>query len=237
MSLSGKSKNTGEPADAGVEFSIEPPHVDADFAQRVDEWVAARGLGWEAIADQGVDDSKTFGDRCGEAHLYCAWRSLAEEPENGLRMLELGHVYADVLEDLDMAERVYEEVDRLGSPGLYPGIVEEDPFFFLAWLYFLRGRDEESIEAYRQCLTRLDDRHPEVREDPLGRALVCYHLAAVLHIGDENDKALREYAAAIDLLSSDEFDTERAVVEEQQRCAENGKPFSGEIGPEIVPEV
>ncbi len=214
-------------------FSIEPPDFRDELAAQVDAWLESSGASHADVAAHGVgeiggglpDDVDPVA-----AHLYCAWKSLAEEPENGLRMLDLGHCYVDSVEDPVMAERVYEEIDRLGRPGLASGVLEEDPMFFLGWLYWLGGRDDESIEAYKQLTRRLDDRPRGQPEDRDGAALAHYHLGGVYHDLEMWQDAVREYDLALERIDDDGA---RDVVREQRDGAEARAEFTGEIGPTI----
>jgi len=179
-------------------FRIPEPAFDRETAEAVEAYIREHGEEIWSCAQVG------FGHPIGcdpkRARLYCAWQALHAWPGNGLLMLYIAEACWDS-GDLETAEAVYGEIDHLGRPGLYLGIYDEKPHFFLGILMAQQDRWEEAAEAYRRAIIELgkpkDGEPGRLGPDVSRIALVRYHLASVLQDSGMWDEAIREYETAL----------------------------------------
>ncbi len=222
-------------------FRFDLPTFDASVARAVSYRSEQDGIPLSVYAAYGIPNKSSLDCDRGTARLYCCWKSVQQNPHDGLRLLELAHCYRLEMGDPRRAAAIYREVERLDRPGLDRGAHDEDPLFYLAWLHADLGFVDMAVSLYARCVERLE---PRATSDNEGRAVLHYHLGSVYHESEMWIEAAQEYKAALKALGTPELVTARgegtdstlADVSRAQpdRCFDAFERF---FGLESVPEV
>lgn len=209
-------------------FNIEIPPIDDELSQMVESHRMTTGQDYSAILHFGLWGTV---DCSTEVRLYAAYRHLAENPEDGPTWLETAHVHLEAGE-ADTAMAIVDELERLGTPGMYPNLYSEDPETNRAHILADSGQLDEALEL----LDSLRGRHGDAPS---------YHYAvgSVLQEKGDYDAAAAAFDEALEALEdfrreaeeedmlddlNVDFPAARAFVEEAKKAAAAKRPFEGE---------
>ncbi|MCC8107527.1 MAG: tetratricopeptide repeat protein, partial [Planctomycetes bacterium] len=134
-------------------FNIDSPPIDDSLSQMVESHRAKTGQDYGAILLFGLWGTV---DCSAEVRLYAAYRHLESNPEDGPAWLETARVHQEQGET-EQAFAILDELERLGTPGLYPNLFSEDPEAHRAAILADSGR----LDAALEILDRLRAEHGE----------------------------------------------------------------------------
>jgi len=204
------------------DFRIDPPPALASgFGHRLDE-LADEGWLPKAILYMGDLSADDPGLR-----LAAGYRHLGLTPDDGPAWLEVARLHA-ARGEMDAANAILDELDRLDAPGLYPGVYHESAAVHR--LHFLAdaGRADEALALSRT----LADAHGDA-------TVFQYILASVLHAAERFEAAADVYETALARLADQEraaagddddgvdFDSVRRHLIRLRGEALEGTPFTG----------
>lgn len=202
------------------EFDIEPPPIDDDLSQMVESHRSKTGQEYAAILFFGLWGTA---DCSAEVRLYAGYRHLADFSRDGPAWLEVARIHIEEGE-IQAAERILDELQRLGCPGLYSQLYGEDPDVHRA---YARDRAGEPLKAL-ELLDALRTRHE-------GSPVYHFFVGNLLHEKGDLEGAAEEYRQALAALeefraaTEEDDDTEvdfteaKAFVESFLAAAEDGE--------------
>ncbi len=123
-------------------FNIDTPPIDDSLSEMVESHRAKTGQDYGAILLFGLWGTV---DCSAEVRLYAAYRHLESNPEDGPAWLETAQVHQEEGET-EQAFAILDELERLGTPGLYPNLFSEDPEAHRAAILAGSGRLDAALE-------------------------------------------------------------------------------------------
>jgi tetratricopeptide (TPR) repeat protein len=160
-----------------------------------------------------------------QMRLYAGYRYVREHPEEGPAWLELARVHREAGEG-EVALAILDELARLGSPGLYPGVYREDVRAHAAHVWAEAGLPARALET----LEALEPEHA-------GLPIYHYVRGAILHALLRFDEARTQYGLALvgletmaadpDAFEEVDLPEAAAAVRRQERRARERLPFDG----------
>lgn len=209
-------------------FELDAPPIDDSLSQMVESHRMKTGQDYGAILLFGLWGTV---DCSPEVRLYAAYRHLTDNPEDGPAWLETARVHLEAGE-IDKAEAILDEMERLGNPNIYPNLYSEDPQVHRAHLMADTGRLD-------QALAILDDLRVRHGDSPVYH----YTVGSILQEKGDFDGAVAAFAESREMLDDfrremEEEDLEEeldvdfpaagAFIDRAARLAEKQRPFEGE---------
>ncbi len=209
-------------------FAVDAPPIDDDLSQMVESHRAKTGQEYNAILLFGLWGTA---DCSAEVRLYAAYRHLDANPEDGAAWLETARVHLENGE-AENALAIVDELERLGSPGLFPNLYSEDPAAQRAHILADSGKPEAALEA-------LDALRAKHGDSPVFQ----YALGSVLQGKGDFPGAVAAYEEALEALEAFhreaaeegvleelnvDFPAAREYIEAARRGAEEERGFAGE---------
>ncbi|MCC8115604.1 MAG: hypothetical protein LIP18_00335 [Planctomycetes bacterium] len=181
-------------------FNIDSPPIDDSLSQMVESHRAKTGQDYGAILLFGLWGTV---DCSAEVRLYAAYRHLESNPEDGPAWLETARVHQEQGET-EQAFAILDELERLGTPGLYPNLFSEDPEAHRAAILADSGR----LDAALEILDRLRAEHGETP---------AYHylVGTILQVQENWTGAVAAYEAAAASLDAFRREAEEEDVIEE----------------------
>ena len=205
------------------EFDIVPPPFDEGVAELVESCRDLTGQDYAAVLVFGLwggaEDSPAL-------RLYAGYRHLAESPGDGPAWLETARVHAES-GDATAAQRILDELLRLGSPGLFPQLFAEDPEAEKARILAEANEPDRALEL----LEGMRDRHGDT-------PAYQYLMASLLHETGDFPSAVAAYETTLALLEAAVADSDPddealdyaaalRLVAAMREAAGAGAPFAG----------
>lgn len=208
------------------DFAVAPPAIDDALSEMVESHRTQTGQDYAAILFFGLWGTV---DCSPEVRLYAAYRHLADHPADGFAWLEASRAHLEN-GDAAAAEKILDELVRLGCPELYPELYSEDPEVHRAYLAAETGDTERALALLDRLRVKHDD-------SPVYR----YFLASLLHESGDLPAAVVAYGEALEALETFRLEAEgdegglgevdfaaaAAFIAGIRTAAERGHPFAG----------